>query len=286
MTLKVTSETAQRPPQQGARRPSARRTSSSRRDSSRLVERGGGYAGNVSIPLPAAYGTLKRGGATSMCSAISRRTSTCSGGRRSKKSSHASHLPFDPALAEADPLIEDFARFWDEEPSPLERRKPPRRCSNASGRTAAPSSPVRPRHPFVQPRRPATDAGFARTGTGVAGSSPLAPPTNSYAKSRHVPPPRRRGCVLRGTCVKCDKPAQIAAAPRSRCRRATDEDHLDFPGLGEVKEALVRAGARKPTTSGSLRSRPSTTHEALSHEPEHHARKRTRARSAVEGRPA
>jgi hypothetical protein len=217
-----------------------------------------------------------------MCSAISRRTSTCSGGRRSKKSSHASHLPFDPALAEADPLIEDFARFWDEEPSPLERRKPPRRCSNASGRTAAPSSPVRPRHPFVQPRRPATDAGFARTGTGVAGSSPLAPPTNSYAKSRHVPPPRRRGCVLRGTCVKCDKPAQIAAAPRSRCRRATDEDHLDFPGLGEVKEALVRAGARKPTTSGSLRSRPSTTHEALSHEPEHHARKRTRARSAVE----
>ena len=31
--------------------------------------------------------------------------------------------PTDPALAQAEALLEDFARFWDEEPSPLERRK-------------------------------------------------------------------------------------------------------------------------------------------------------------------
>ena len=31
--------------------------------------------------------------------------------------------PIDPALAQAEALLEDFARFWDEEPSPLERRK-------------------------------------------------------------------------------------------------------------------------------------------------------------------
>jgi hypothetical protein len=88
-----------------------------------------------------------------MCSAISRRTSTCSGGRRSKKSSHASHLPFDPALAEADALLEDFARFWDEEPSPLERRKLPttlleRVCGSIVARPTA--APVRPLHPTMQ----------------------------------------------------------------------------------------------------------------------------------------
>ena len=85
-----------------------------------------------------------------MCSAISRRTSTCSGSRQSKKSSHASHLPFDPALAEADALIEDFARFWDEEPSPLERRKLLAtlldRVWQDGGRIVA----VRPRQPFVR----------------------------------------------------------------------------------------------------------------------------------------
>ena len=91
-----------------------------------------------------------------MCSAISRRTSTCSGSRQSKKSSHASHLPFDPALAEADALIEDFARFWDEEPSPLERRKLPttllervwQGCGSIVARPSA--APVRPLHPTMQ----------------------------------------------------------------------------------------------------------------------------------------
>jgi hypothetical protein len=31
--------------------------------------------------------------------------------------------PVDPALAQAEALLEDFARLWDEEPPPLERRK-------------------------------------------------------------------------------------------------------------------------------------------------------------------
>ncbi|MGD0713273.1 MAG: hypothetical protein ABSB24_03690 [Gaiellaceae bacterium] len=31
--------------------------------------------------------------------------------------------PIDPALAQAEALLQDFTHFWDEEPSPLERRK-------------------------------------------------------------------------------------------------------------------------------------------------------------------
>ena len=31
--------------------------------------------------------------------------------------------PIDPALAQAEALLQHFACFWDEEPSPLERRK-------------------------------------------------------------------------------------------------------------------------------------------------------------------
>ena len=31
--------------------------------------------------------------------------------------------PIDPALAQAEAVLDDFARLWEEEPSPLERRK-------------------------------------------------------------------------------------------------------------------------------------------------------------------
>ena len=58
--------------------------------------------------------------------------------------------PFDAALAQAEALLDDFARFWSEEPSPLERRKLIStlldRVWQDDGRIVA----VRPRQPFVR----------------------------------------------------------------------------------------------------------------------------------------
>jgi hypothetical protein len=77
--------------------------------------------------------------------------------------------PTDPALAEAEALLEDFARFWYEEPSPLERRKLIStllaRVWQDGGRIVA----VRPRQPFVlllphhaETEHPAIEAGCQR----------------------------------------------------------------------------------------------------------------------------
>ena len=53
-------------------------------------------------------------------------------------------------LSHDEALLDDFARFWDEEPSPLERRKLIStlldRVSQDGGRIVA----VRPRQPFVR----------------------------------------------------------------------------------------------------------------------------------------
>ena len=79
--------------------------------------------------------------------------------------------PIDPALAQAEALLEDFARFWDEEPSPLERRKLIStlldRVWQDEGRIVA----VRPRKPFVRYFRTMQRLNTPRRRRGVKGGS-------------------------------------------------------------------------------------------------------------------
>ena len=58
--------------------------------------------------------------------------------------------PIDPALAQAEALLEDFARFWDEEPSPLERRKLISTLLDRVWQDGGNIVAVRPRQPFVR----------------------------------------------------------------------------------------------------------------------------------------
>ena len=58
--------------------------------------------------------------------------------------------PFDPALAEAEAFLEDFARFWDEEPSSLERRKLLATLLDRVWQDGGSIVAVRPRQPFVR----------------------------------------------------------------------------------------------------------------------------------------
>ena len=58
--------------------------------------------------------------------------------------------PIDPALAEAEALLQDFAHFWDEEPSPLERRKLISTLLDRVWQDGGTIVAVRPRQPFVR----------------------------------------------------------------------------------------------------------------------------------------
>ena len=58
--------------------------------------------------------------------------------------------PIDPALAQAEALLGDFAHFWDEEPSPLERRKLISTLLDRVWQDEGNIVEARPRHPFVR----------------------------------------------------------------------------------------------------------------------------------------
>jgi hypothetical protein len=58
--------------------------------------------------------------------------------------------PIDPALAQAEALLGDFAHFWDEEPSPLERRKLISTLLDRVRQDGGTIVAVPPRQPFVR----------------------------------------------------------------------------------------------------------------------------------------
>ena len=58
--------------------------------------------------------------------------------------------PLDPRLEHAEALLSDFARFWQTEPSSVERQNSSQASSSGSGKTEVLSSPFKPRQPFVR----------------------------------------------------------------------------------------------------------------------------------------
>ena len=79
--------------------------------------------------------------------------------------------PIDPALARAEALLQDFACFWDEEPSPLERRKLIATLLDRVWQDGGTIVAVRPRQPFVRYFRTMQRLNTPPTRRGVKGGS-------------------------------------------------------------------------------------------------------------------
>ena len=95
--------------------------------------------------------------------------------RQAIKEELARHVPpIDPALDQAEALLEDFAGFWDEEPSPLERRKLIATRLDRVWQDGGTIVAVRPRQPFVRyfrtMQRLAEQAGCQERATGLSPS--------------------------------------------------------------------------------------------------------------------
>ena len=185
-----------------------------------------------------------------------------------ERSRHAP--PIDPASSHRpEALLQDFAHFWDEEPSPLERRSSSRHSSTASGKTAASSSPSgRDRRSSATSKRPNNSTASAQTGgVSIAGATGLEPATSGVTGRLGHDDASRQTPLSRRICRHLSQqrnilPAWLSQSP-NRClghEWATEaclrgQRHADARGTSPALCAARRGDAIRPPIYHALRSR-------------------------------
>src|SRR6266542_2274423 len=160
--------------------------------------------------------------------------------------------PIDPVLAQAEALLGDFAHFWDEEPSPLERRKLISTLLDRVWQDEGNVVAVRPRQPFVRYFKTMQRLNTPPSRRGVKGGS-------DGTRTRDL-----RRDRLNEDETRRDRATRIRAATRNQPPRR------DAAGRGETGERWHGADTEtrvSPTVRGCRCSSPTSSRRGSSSRP-------------------